>query len=199
MVEDPIVLTQRGALPFSYLSLGARSLVGLGIKVSEGRGYTTIGELLSYCRESRREVANLLDELERGGFAWSGELAEQLIRDPRAPRDADKNPRVRELPVPLDLRYYPPDAVVYYVRRANGDIKIGTSKQFDARLIALIREHGDLEVLAIEPGYYDHEADRHDEYRDVRIRPDREWFRPSAELLAHIATLGGGEMPVYNG
>lgn len=74
------------------------------------------------------------------------------------------------------------DAIVYYIRR--GDlIKIGTTANPHARFGDLLPD----EILAIEPGSYELESQRHQQFRHLRTR--REYFRPAAELTDHAARL----------
>lgn len=75
-------------------------------------------------------------------------------------------------------------APVYYVRRADGLIKIGWTGQLARRLTTLTREHGPIELLATHPGGRDVEQRQHARFRDARV--EGEWFRPTPELLAHI-------------
>jgi hypothetical protein len=74
------------------------------------------------------------------------------------------------------------DPLVYYVRR-DWLIKIGTTTHFRQRMSALDVD----EVLAVEPGSYDLEDQRHEQFAADRFSGD--WFRPSAALLAHASAL----------
>lgn len=86
------------------------------------------------------------------------------------------------------------DPLVYYARR-DGLIKIGTTTRIRARLGA----QGLYDLLAIEPGSYDLETQRHEQFAEHRLSPLRpvggrgrgpaEWFRPGANLMAHIEAL----------
>lgn len=78
--------------------------------------------------------------------------------------------------------------VVYYLERADGMIKIGTTANFSQRRCSLRREHGSLTLLAWEPGSYELERERHElfEYE----RPEKsEWFEPSWFLINHVVGL----------
>lgn len=81
-----------------------------------------------------------------------------------------------------------PVPCVYYAER-NGRIKIGTTGNLPRRLYGL---HWPM-PLAVEPGSFDVERERHDQFAGLRIDQASEWFRPGADLLAHIATLNGAE------
>ncbi len=91
---------------------------------------------------------------------------------------------------PDDPDRVPWSSVVYYARRANGDIKIGTtSSGVKDRLKQLARRHGQLALLAVEDGGFDQEFARHVEFADDRV--GGEWFIPTPALLRLIASLGG--------
>lgn len=74
------------------------------------------------------------------------------------------------------------EGVVYYIQFGNR-IKIGTSTSLRSRLDSLPYD----EVLATEPGGYDVERKRHDQFADCRIKG--EWFEPTQALLTHVAKL----------
>lgn len=78
-------------------------------------------------------------------------------------------------------------SVVYYLRRADGLIKIGTSCRFEARLATLTREYGQLEVLATHQGDRKAERVHHNRFRSAHV--GGEWFQPVPELLAHIEAI----------
>lgn len=90
----------------------------------------------------------------------------------------------------------PRSDVVYFVQRNDGAIKIGTTKRaLDERVHELELEHGDLRVLATQPGDYRVERELHERFEDVRLGPAHgagsvEWFMPTVALLDHISTLG---------
>lgn len=77
---------------------------------------------------------------------------------------------------------------MYYLERADGMIKIGTTGNYSQRRGALTRQHGPLTLLAWEYGAYEMEKARHEWF--LWERPDKsEWFEPSAILLNHIKAL----------
>jgi hypothetical protein len=82
-----------------------------------------------------------------------------------------------------------PTAVVYYVRREDGSIKIGTSDHLASRLRRLRSDHGAITLLASEPGGYPSEDRRHKQFSDDAL--GGEWFRASTALLTHIESLAG--------
>lgn len=75
---------------------------------------------------------------------------------------------------------------VYYLQRSSGDIKIGTTVNFASRRTAITKRHGRLALVAIEPGYFELEARRHQQFAHLRINPLAEWFRLGDDLLDHI-------------
>lgn len=75
--------------------------------------------------------------------------------------------------------------VVYYVDRGDR-IKIGTSTSIVGRLKTMHALPTDL--LAVEPGGYDIEHTRHEEFYEFRIE-GTELFRKGPRLMAHIAEL----------
>lgn len=82
-----------------------------------------------------------------------------------------------------------PDGVVYYIRRGRL-IKIGTTRSFSARMSSLKPD----EILAVEPGSYSLENQRHQQFELHRYGRDErgtrgEYFNLSDELKAHILAL----------
>ena len=87
------------------------------------------------------------------------------------------------------------ESIVYYLRRQDGPIKIGFSKDLSSRVSDLEKLHGPLTVLATEPGSRATETRRHRQFRALQITDapawqGPEWFRPGAALLAHIESIG---------
>lgn len=81
-------------------------------------------------------------------------------------------------------------SVVYYLSRADAAVKVGFSDDLAQRIVNLSRKHGKLALLGTEPGGWDLEQKRHQQFAEHRIKPRAEWFRPGATLLAHVETLG---------
>lgn len=75
-------------------------------------------------------------------------------------------------------------SVVYYMRIGNR-VKIGVTTNLRKRLDSINPE----ELLAVEPGGYDLEKQRHGEY--AHLRTHGEWFKLEAPLTWHIANLRG--------
>lgn len=76
--------------------------------------------------------------------------------------------------------------IVYYARRADGMIKIGTTSQFAGRMASLRNEHGELQILLTHRGDRKREQAMHQRFAELRA--EGEWFRPGPELLAWIVT-----------
>ena len=78
-------------------------------------------------------------------------------------------------------------SIVYYLRRADGLIKIGTSTSHQTRFADLRREHGELSLLLAYAGGYEQETEAH--RRFAAARATGEWFRPTLRLLLEIQRL----------
>lgn len=76
------------------------------------------------------------------------------------------------------------ESFVYYMLRADGQIKIGFSCDPRMRKSQLEPFFGELEILATEPGGYQKEHRRHDQFAEHRTQG--EWFLPAPELLDQI-------------
>lgn len=72
--------------------------------------------------------------------------------------------------------------VVYYMRIGDR-VKVGTTANLDLRMANFNPE----ELLATEPGGYDVERERHQQF--AHLRTHGEWFVYDAELKDHIDTL----------
>lgn len=86
---------------------------------------------------------------------------------------------------------------VYYLQEGGGGpIKIGTTTNIQSRTRTLqTSTWRDIIELAREPGGHDLESARHRQFKHLRIRSDREWFREAPELMAHIEQLQAGRSP----
>ena len=86
-------------------------------------------------------------------------------------------------------------AVVYYLERADGCVKIGRSIDLPARVRALRRHYSGLRIIATEPGSWGVEQYRHHEFWGVRAKADKgiagggEWFHPRGSFLDHLASM----------
>lgn len=77
--------------------------------------------------------------------------------------------------------------MIYFVQRADGAIKIGTSEQVRTRKRELAKQHGALTALGFMDGSYELEEFLHATFSDHRINPRSEWFLPVPDLLEYIA------------
>ncbi len=79
--------------------------------------------------------------------------------------------------------------MIYFLRRADGAIKIGTTKKYYTRRSGLTKRCGDLELLGIMDGDREKELEIHERFRKLRLNHKRktEWFQPGKELLDYIA------------
>ena len=78
------------------------------------------------------------------------------------------------------------DPVVYYVELTRNRIKIGTTRNLASRMRAM-RCHLD-DLLAVEPGDYDVEGERHDYFADSRLGTSEE-FEDCERIRAWCAHL----------
>lgn len=83
--------------------------------------------------------------------------------------------------------------VVYYAGDpATQTIKIGTSHNFRGRIAALAARRPGLKLLAVEPGHFDLEAARHEQFKHLRVGArgtEREWYRRAGDLMEHIQAV----------
>lgn len=74
--------------------------------------------------------------------------------------------------------------VVYYARTGS-IIKIGTTVNMHTRMAEILPD----EVLATEPGSYRLEAQRHRQFRKLRVPGRVEWFHAGPLLQEHVLSL----------
>lgn len=74
--------------------------------------------------------------------------------------------------------------LIYYVQRADGLIKIGTTWKLRHRMSQLRREHGDLQLLLAHSGGYEAERSLHDRFGELRVTG--EWFTARKRLTDWI-------------
>jgi hypothetical protein len=79
--------------------------------------------------------------------------------------------------------------MIYFLRRADGAIKIGTTEKYLTRLSTLTTEYGELELLGLMEGDREEEQKLLARFAQARLSTDRrtEWFHPSKEILDYIA------------
>lgn len=109
---------------------------------------------------------------------------ERIVIDSPSGLEHLRNPlaRIDRLSCPVH------EFIVYYLERADGLIKIGTTGNYPQRRKRLLREHGPLSLVAWELGSYALERARHDEMWQDR-RGSSEWFLPSPYLVDHVLNL----------
>jgi NUMOD3 motif len=94
----------------------------------------------------------------------------------------------------IDMSNRTHEPLVYYARR-DDLIKIGTTTRIRERV-----SHQGVELLAVEPGSYELETERHEQFAEYRLSRKRgtgrgrgqgpmEWFRPGPDLMAFIDAL----------
>ncbi len=79
--------------------------------------------------------------------------------------------------------------VIYYLERQDGAVKIGTTGNYPSRRMRLVRNHGPLNLVAWEFGYYEVEERRHQQFARLRVDPVAEWFRVDDDLMDHMLML----------
>jgi hypothetical protein len=80
---------------------------------------------------------------------------------------------------------------IYFLRRQDGLIKIGTTTDLAARITMLSTAHGPLEVVKVINGDRHRERSLHTAFR--RFNAYGEWFNPVPELLAGILSVESGD------
>lgn len=117
------------------------------------------------------------------------------LRFPARMRPTPDFPRwrnaLRAAGVEVSDTYIPdePGTYVYFVRRNDGRIKIGFSKDVGRRKRDLESAAGPLELLLTLPGDYVLEQALHNKFKASHAHG--EWFNPSADLLEYIRNQGG--------
>ena len=81
---------------------------------------------------------------------------------------------------------------IYFLRRADGLIKIGYTANLKRRLEHLTKSHGALEVVRLINGDKHREKQLHTRFR--AFNEYGEWFRPESELLLAIPDLEDGSV-----
>lgn len=145
--------------------------------------------------DSRESIAGALELVDTNDPAF--ESIARILTDLRDAR-VDLTPEVVRAAVALGRHYHqraqtPPPVpaqrvnelhkpVVYYIRIGNL-IKIGTTSDMRQRMLKLKPE----EILAAEPGSYELERKRHQQF--ARHRSHGEYFLPARELTDHIQAI----------
>lgn len=117
-------------------------------------------------------------------LAWHREMS---ARENEAVRQADARVGAEaDARLEAEMRSWAADGsqIVYYLRRADGAVKIGTSTEFVRRFGNLSREHGELEILLTHCGDYPREREMHRQFADLAL--GGEWFQAEELLLSWI-------------
>jgi len=185
-LTDEYVTIRTAWLHNNGLSFCARGILAAVAALDEG-AYLTPGSIAAMSRESADTVGAALRELEDNGYlSFADAEGDVYLNDPHPfERPAQT--------VFQSANNMTPISVVYYLQSTSGHVKIGFSAHLTARLRKLRDEHGELLVLATEPGGWHREQELHRIFDAHRVRPDREWFWPGDDLLQHIADLAGTE------
>lgn len=139
-----------------------------------------LSKLVDTADPAFHSVAEVLKDMATAGVEFTPEIIEAAVKAGRA-RHARENPMTLP-PEPRQAEAIGP--VVYYVRRSHL-IKIGTTTRLHTRMNALMPD----EILAIEPGDWRLELERHRQFKVLRATPGGEYFYPSPELRDHIAEV----------
>lgn len=79
--------------------------------------------------------------------------------------------------------------MIYFARRRDGKIKIGSSAKPNERLKTLRSEYGEVDIVAVMDGGHKQESLLHKHFAKMNTGLDgREWFHPSESILEYIAT-----------
>ena len=81
-----------------------------------------------------------------------------------------------------------PAHVVYYARLGKNHIKIGTTNRLSQRMVELRVVNAD-NLLAAEPGGFDVEHQRHEQFKKWRYNRRKEDFGEGKDLLEHIQVI----------
>jgi hypothetical protein len=123
-------------------------------------------------------IAGELQRLRRTGVELDAEAIEQAIAEGREKYAQHLNEEELRRPGRI------PASIVYYIRRG-ALVKIGTTTRPQHRFLSLMPD----EILAWEPGGRPEEAQRHQQFADLRVSSSAEFFRRGVLLDTHIAQL----------
>lgn len=90
--------------------------------------------------------------------------------------------------------------MLYFLKHVEtGLIKIGRTKNKSVRLSQLIKEHGDLELVGLLPGYKERESELHKQFSHLQVvgvLNGVEWFAPDDELMTFIDSNASFNLPL---
>lgn len=140
-----------------------------------------LSKLVDLSDPAFHSIAEVLTDMAGAGVEFTPEIINAVIKAGRARHD-----RERRTPgfAPEPERPATEGEVVYYIRRGN-IIKIGTTANLRQRMLALMPD----EILAVEPGGWALEQQRHRQFEAQRIDRQSEYFFPGAELRRHISRV----------
>lgn len=131
-----------------------------------------------------RALVDIGLELGHQGGPLDEAAAQVAVRIGRARYERSQHPPTEHVPRLLGAAHREHDtttSVVYYIRRG-AMVKIGTTQNLHARMSALRPD----EVLAVEPGSYDREAEMHRRFIALRVPGQRERFYAGPALQQHV-------------
>lgn len=149
-------------------------------RLREGDPAAELSALLNENDPAYRRITQTLLTFSASGIELSRQAVEMAIKVGRYQHRIDEE-------LDESTRGLKPDqegGVVYYVRRGSM-IKIGTTINMQKRMTAVLPD----EILATEPGSYSLEAQRHREFRKIRVQGQAEWFHAAPALQEHIRTI----------
>lgn len=84
--------------------------------------------------------------------------------------------------------------MIYFLQRANGDIKIGTTRNFQMRYDQLRVDHGELKLMGALKGGRKIEKALHEQFAEYK-QGRTEWFTLNDELIQYIDTYASMSIP----
>lgn len=126
----------------------------------------------------RKYLIKAIGEREIQNARW------EMARDEHEKREAARREREEVLRATRESALH----LVYYVRLGENHIKIGTTTRLAERMVEL-RVANRENLLAVEPGGFEHEQQRHKQFNKLRYQRRKEDFAESPELLTLITEL----------
>lgn len=140
--------------------------------------------ILATFRDLELAEVEITDEIAEAAVKL-GKLHYRQAMEKRAAEERSREEKIARAGSFRKLLEDHPEGIVYYVRRGDA-IKIGTTVNYTQRMRDLMPD----EILAVEPGSYSVEHERHQQFQRYAYFPVRsEYFCPSQELKEHILRL----------
>lgn len=144
---------------------------------------------------------NLCEEHYLEAAAWREQLPENArLADIADRRGAELDRARREMEHRATLEQLRRErAIIYYLRRSDGLIKIGTSHNPSSRFSTLTKEHGPLQLLLTHSGGYERERELHEKFAELAA--GGEWFVARKRLTDWIRkcrldpAIAAGQLP----